>query len=149
MAAITPIEFLGAFKTIRSGSAQANTGQTDWINVPAWALWCEVYLNITAVAGTSPIVTPSFLAADPVTRDDSDAVQIHADITTPPTAASTHRILIGPGLGSSDDVALAAAADSQAQINTPLPPLMGFKLLLDRGTGDETYTYTYSVKFGR
>lgn len=153
MASILPlVDMTGVgsgYKTVRTGAAQANTGQTDWIAVPPWALFAEVLLNITAVAGTTPIATPAFLAANPATLDDGDAVQIHADITTPPTAASFHRIVIGPGVGGSDDVALAAAADSEAEINAVLPSILGVRLTLDRGTGDETYTYTLAVRFGK
>jgi hypothetical protein len=149
MAAITLQSFLGTFKQIRSGSAQANTGQTDWIAVPPWALFAEVTINITAVAGTTPVLTPAFFGCDPTTLDDTDTYPLHAAITSPPTAASTHRILIGPGLGDTSDVALAAAADSQAQINTPLPPVLGVQITLDRAEANETYTYTVAVKFRR
>lgn len=153
MATILPlVDMAGVgtgYKVIRTGAAQANTGQTDWVAVPSWALWAEVLYNITAVAGTTPILTPSFLAADPSTLDDGDTAQIHADITSPPTAASFHRIVIGPGVGGTDDVALAAAADSEAEINASLPTILGVKTLLDRGTGDETYSYTVKIRFGR
>lgn len=147
MAAITPIAFEGAYKVVRTGTAQANTGQTDWINTPAWAKYCDIILNITAVAGTTPIITPDILLADPVARDDGQVMSL-GTLGTPPTAAGTHRISIGPGLtGIADDVTMAATGDSAVSINALLPSLMGITLTLDRGTGDETYTYTLAVRF--
>lgn len=147
MAAITSNKVGTGYR--RSASAQANTGQTDWIEVPKWARYADIILDITAVAGTTPILTPTILAADPITKDDANVVSI-GTLTTPPTAASTHRIVIGPGVtGIADDLAMAAAADSTVSINTVLPDLLGIQLTMDRTTGDETYTYTLNVSFRR
>jgi hypothetical protein len=152
MAVITPVTGPQGFIILRQASAQANTGQTDWVAVPPWAVDALIFLNITAVAGTTPIVTPDLLAADPVSKDDAHAVSLVADagtgFTTPPTAAGQHLIIVGPGVtGIANDIAMAATGDSTTYINAALPALLGVKLALDRGTADETYTYNLSVQF--
>jgi hypothetical protein len=150
MALITPVAAArGSYTILRNATAQANTGQTDWVPVPDWAIYAEVYLNVSAVAGTTPILTPSFLAVDPVTYDDTYSVQLHAAFTTPPTAASFNVIYLGPGVSPADDVALSATSTGFGSVNIPLPVMLGCKLLLDRGSADETYTYTYALKFRR
>ena len=147
MAAISTTTY-GDFR--RSGAAQATTGQTDWINVPPGATHCFVFLNITATAGTTPLVDVSFLAADPVSRDDAHVIKLaeHADLTDNDGTAAQYIFQFGTGVtGIADDVTIAAGADSVASLNVVLPPLLGVKLTLDRTTGDETYTYNLSVTF--
>jgi len=60
----------------RSASAQANTGQTDWLLTPPWANYVWIMLNVTATAGTTPTVTPAFLSADPVIMDDATLYEL-------------------------------------------------------------------------
>lgn len=135
----------------RAGTAQANTGQTDWIVVPDWARYADIILNVTAVAGTTPAITPDLLAADPVALDDGSVASIVADagnFTTAVTDVGTHRIQVGPGVsGIADDVTLAATGDSSARVNALLPAILGVRLTLDRGDANETYTYTLTVRF--
>lgn len=146
MAAITPVTFTGSYSVLRNATAQANTGQTDWINRPAWAKYLLLYYNLTAVAGTTPEMTPSLLQADPVLRDDASATTL-ATFTLMSAAADGY-IQIGPGVtGIADDVTTAATGDGVASVNLVLPALIGVKLLLDRTTGDETYTYTLAAEF--
>ena len=133
----------------RQATAQATTGQTDWLDVPKWARYVQVFLSVSATAGTTPILTPSFLAADPISRDDGRVINVaeHAALTGI-TGAAEYVFEIGPGLtGIANDVTNAAAADSYVQINALLPALLGVKILNDRTTGDETYTYNLSVEF--
>lgn len=147
MAAITKNQVGSGFR--RAGTAQADTGQTDWIERPQWATKMVWTLDITAVAGTTPILTPALLAADPITADDANVIAM-ATFTTPPTAAGTHVMEFGPGTtGIADDLALAATGDSKAAVNVDLPDLIGVQLTLDRTTGNETYTYTLNVSFHR
>jgi len=149
MAAITPVtqQMNGHYPSFRTGAAQANTGQTDWLVVPHWANFLEVYFNLTAVgASTTPISTVSFLSVPPNIYDDTDTVQIGTGAAV--TAISQHRYIIGPGVTGIADGTDQAAADANMGINTVLPtPVIGIKLLLDRGTGDEVYTYTLSARF--
>ena len=149
MAAITTTAFPGTYKVIRNVAAQATTGQTDWIAVPGWALFAEIEVDISATAGTTPTLTPSLLAGNPLQMDDADAVQIHGNFTTPPTAASRNIIYVGPGVAPADDLALSATGFGSAFVNTPLPSLLGVRITNDRADGNETYTYTVSVKFRR
>lgn len=150
MAVVTAIASpVGSLITLRNVAAQADIGQTDWISVPQWALYAICFLNLTAVAGTTPELTPSFLALDPVSRDDTHVVQIHGNFTSVPiTAAAQSVITIGPGVtGIADDLALAATGDSTGFVGSVLPPILGVKLLLDRTSGTETYTYTLAMAF--
>jgi hypothetical protein len=145
MAAITATA--GNFR--REASAQATTGQTDWINVPSWARYISIFFNLTAVAGNTPISTLSLKAADPVSRDDAHVINIaeHAALTGI-TAAGQYILQVGPGVtGIADDVTNSATADSVISLNAVLPQLLGVTVLNDRTTGDETYTYNLSVTF--
>ena len=149
MAAITATAARIGHNTIRSASAQATVGQTDWVFVPKNAKYATVFLNVTATAGSTPQLTPSFLAADPVALDDGSVVNIgeHAAFTAI-TGAAQYVFELGPGVtGIANDVTNAAAADSYVALNVVLPTLMGFKLLNDRADGNETYTYNLSVRF--
>lgn len=136
-------------KRIRTAAAQATTGQTDWVAVPRGAKGATIWVNITANAGATPSTTISVLTTDPITRDDSYTVNVaeHTSLTAI-TAASMLVIDIGPGVtGIADDVTNAAAASSYVKINAHLPPILGIKVLNDRGDGNETYTYTVTVAF--
>lgn len=144
MAAITPVALGGNFTLIRDVSAQATTGQTDWFVRPSWARWAKVRVHITANAGTTPITTPSILSADPNTMNDNRAVTILTGANI--TAASLHEYTIGPEMTTAGtDSATASASVVQ---NAAVPTVFGVKILSDRTTGDETYTYTVSVEFG-
>lgn len=133
---------------IRSASAQATTGQTDWLRLPPRATYASIYFNLTAVAGNTPIVTPSFLVPDPITLDDAASLinlGEHAAFTGI-TAAAQYVFDIGPGItGIANDVTNAATADSYVSLNVILPAVLGVKLLNDRTSADETYTYKLSI----
>lgn len=146
MAAITafPSTGEGTLWYIRLGSAQANTGQTDWINVPAWAKACTIYLNWTAKAGTSPLIDFSIDEANPLLRDDSHVTPLDSwDGITQLSSEDLITIRVGPHRTSTDDTGV------DYHVGTVLPSLMGLKMTLDRGTGDETYTYTLAVVWHR
>lgn len=151
MAAITQVTVKpnGFYPSFRTGTAQADTGQTDWLQVPAWANFLEVFFNLTAVgASTTPVSTVSFLAVPPGIYDDTDVVQIATGAAI--TAISQHRYVIGPGVSGIADGTDSTTADAEMRINSVLPtPVIGIKLLLDRGTGDEVYTYTLTARFIR
>jgi len=149
MAAIVPVAFEGSYKVLRNVSAQATTGQTDWVNVPAWATGMIVYFNVTAVAGTTPSSQCFILEADPVVRDDSTIVfPAGFGGATAVTAAVQVVMHVGPGItGLADDTTGSATLDSVYKINTILPPMLGFRVTNDRTEADETYTYTLAVKF--
>jgi hypothetical protein len=155
MASITTKVFSKAIQcddliTIRNETAQATTGQTDWIDVPLGARYAQVVFNLTDVgASTSPTFLPSVFMADPVSRNDTYKIKLgeHAALTAF-TAANMLVMNIGPGVtGIADDVTNSATAVSIVSINTVLPWLMGFTVLNDRGNADEVYSYTVSVVF--
>jgi len=134
----------------RSASAQADTGQTDWLLTPPWANYVWIMLNVTATAGTTPTVTPAFLSADPVSMDDANVVRVaeHANFTANNGTAAQYIYQIGPGVtGIADDVTQSATVDSYVSLNAILPAVLGVTLTLDRTTGNETYTYALAVYF--
>lgn len=151
MAAITATAARMGLNVLRNASAQANTGQTDWLWVPRAATFCTVLFNLTALAGTTRVATLSFLAADPVGQLDTQVINIgeHAALTGI-TAVNQYVFDIGSGVtGIANDVTNSATADSYVSINAILPVLMGFSLVLDRAEADETYTYTLTANFRR
>lgn len=147
MAAITPVVVTGEYFVIRTATAQASTGQTDWLAVPVWARFATVYLNVTATAGNTPICLPSLLVADPVAKTDTNTQVLGAATTGGVTSTGLATIEVGPGVtGIANTVAIAGTGGT-AQLNASLPTLLGVKVLNDRTTGDETYTYNLSIQF--
>ena len=143
MAIIAPVAF-SPYKVLRNVSAQATTGQTDWLDVPDWTKSILVTYNLTANAGTTPITTVTLRAPDPVTRDDTAD---HGVLLTGAavTAASFHYYALAPTFTTAG--VDSATADSSVVQNGPIPTTIGVRVLNDRGTGDETYTYTLTIKF--
>ena len=152
MAAITPVTYdpLGRYG-LRNATAQANTGQTDWVRAPDWAAYAFVAFNLTSVgASTTPIADLTILRTSVATPTD-DAVTFNLNggaAFTSITAAATLTGLVGPDVPI--DVTTAATGVSGFSIPALIPRaplLLGFKLLFDRTTGDEVYTYTLEVEF--
>lgn len=134
---------------VRSATAQASTGQTDWVQTPHWAKYAIVRCSVTATAGTTPICLLELLSADPVTPDDATAGFVGGAVTTTGvTSTGTMIASVGPGItGIANDVAFAVSGISNVFLNDVLPQMLGIKVLNDRTTGDETYTYTVTVEF--
>ncbi len=149
MAAIVATPARMGYNLVRSASAQATTGQVDWIAPPVYAKFCQVFLNWTATGGTTPIITVSFFAADPTAMVDTNVILLaEAAAFTGITAVNQYVYDIGPGVtGIANDVTSSATADSYITLNANLPTIMGLKLLLERGDADETYTYNLSATF--
>lgn len=147
MAAITigtPARARNDVWTVASGTAQADTGQTTWVAVPGWAKSGIIYLNVTAAAGTTPLTDFSLRQTDPITLDDSYANNYGGwDGITQIAGTTSGSIVVNIGAG------VTGIADDDTgpvyNINAPLPSLLGFKVLFDRTTGNEVYTYTVRV----
>lgn len=147
MAAITPttVDKLGSMVILRNASAQANTGQVDWLDIPVWANSMTVYLNVTALAGTTRTIDFKIHEADPVARNDSYKSDLHDwNGITQLTATGFVVVNIGPGItGTTDDDTATVY-----KVNGPIShKLLGFATTLDRTDADETYTYTLAVVF--
>jgi len=156
MAFVALTRWLGSRTAIRSGTAQANTGQTDWISVPAWAKSAVIELRVSAVAGTTPLirvatlksVSPNLQAvgtANAGKLDDTGAITLvtvtsGADLGASVPAQS--RVSFGPGIAPADTL-----TTTDAEANGVLPDILGIEVLADRTTGDETYTYSVFVDF--
>lgn len=157
---------VGRTHRVRTATAQATVGQTDWIKVPTWAEFCRITIDLTAVAGVTPIHTPTLLTVSNAgNAHKADNVSAIAATDTPPTdtavvqfggavltsgytAAGTSVISVGPGItGIANDVALGTSGVNQASINDVLPDILGISIVNDRADGNETYTYTVDVLF--
>jgi hypothetical protein len=140
MAAIVPVALTDLFTVVRTGTAQANVGQTDWVAIPAFATDAVISLDITAVAGTTPgPTTLSLKTASPKTLNDTNTSVLSAGSAIASTGYQ--EIVIGPGVTGIAD----AGAATRVTVNTVLPDLLGLSLLLSRADGDETYTYTLAI----
>jgi hypothetical protein len=105
-----------------------------------------VYFNLTANAGTTPISTPAFLAVPPNALDDANSAALFTGAAI--TAAGQHIYHIGPGVTGIANGTDATTGDAGGVgVNVILPDLLGVQILNDRGTGDETYTYTLDILF--
>jgi len=156
MALVSPTRWRSRARPIRTGTAQADTGQTDWIAVPNWAKTAIINTNLTATAGTTPgpvlvhlkRLSPSAYGAPGTSSafkfDDSSAVTIMTNTVGLTAATGNHRIVLGPGVGLAD---VTNTADNK--VNAVLPQILGIQVVLDRTDGSETYTYTVSVDFTR
>jgi hypothetical protein len=154
---------------VRTAASQVTTGQTDWLQVPVWAKYMRVVIDLTATSGTTPIFTPTLVTPsnpgnahldDVVTKGvpasgdaipPTDSVVINlggAILTSDYTSTGTAIIVVGPGVtGIANDLALGTSGVNHAFINDVLPEFVGIKIVNDRTTGDEHYTYTVDVEF--
>jgi hypothetical protein len=65
-------------------------------------------------------------------------------------AGASLLVNIGPGVtGIADDVTNSATAASIVNLNCVLPPILGVRLLFDRTSANEVYSYDLSVDFRR
>src|ERR1043166_1604562 len=107
MAAITTITALKspAATLVRTGTAQANTGQTDWVSIPPGKFtYGVISLNMTASGGSSPGPTLVHLfTVDPLARNDTNKVQL-LTATVGLTNTGLHITEIGPGIKGGTDV---------------------------------------------
>lgn len=143
MAAITSLVNVGWSGVVRQATAQANTGQTDWVVVPAGADSAVVDLFVSAVGGTTPgPTTPRLKTVNYPSPDDANAAVFATDLTG--TIATTGRATVAIGAGNTQQVAIGVAA---CAVNYPLPAILGIQLTFDRTNADETYTYTLAVRF--
>jgi hypothetical protein len=126
------------FRILKNVVAEAGVASQDIpVNVPSWALYAIVYLNITASAGTTPLFDMKFQWVDPVdktTKEDFPG----AGITQVAGNDFVIFMLGAPGLADDDTGPVYSTA-------LPLPPLFNINLI--ENTGDETYTYTLSISF--
>ena len=136
----------GSIVTVRTGTEQATTGQTDWVAVPGWAVDMVVTLEVTAVVGTTPLTDFKLTVTDPVSLDDGFALDFagwNGITQIAGTTAGDIVVQIGPGItGIADD-----DTGPFYKVNAILPPVLGFVTTLDRTSADETYTYALRAVF--
>lgn len=148
MASITFAAVSGGI--VRSAAAQANVGQTDWIIVPRWAKAALIDFNLSAVAGTTPLADLTINSTGRLQSsglfDDTYIYKINNHAAFTQITAAAH-LVVAVGAGLTADTTTAATGYSEAAINYPLPEVLGLKLVFDRTTGDETYTYTLITRF--
>ena len=124
---------------VRTGTAQATTGQTDLVTTPNWARTATVYLNVTAVAGTTPLTDMKFQYVHPVSRNAVD-MQWNGITQIAGTTAGNVVVHLG-GFDPEDDTGAIYF------LKDPLPRSWNIVTTLDRTTADETYTYSIAVEF--
>ena len=136
----------GSIVTVRAASAQADTGQTDWVAVPGWAVDMTVFLEVTATPGTTNTTDFKLVVTDPVSLDDGFAIDFadwNGITQIAETTAGDIVVQVGPGVtGIADD-----DTGPFYKVNAVLPPVLGFRITLDRTDTDETYTYNLSAVF--
>lgn len=137
------------FHTLKAGIAQADTGQTIWVPIPAFATQAVIMFSLTGSAGTTPVTNITVKGADPVALDDTYSYHITGVTITAQNTTATSGLLqvieIGAPIGVADDVILGATGVNVAKLNAVLPPVLGVGLVFDRTTGNETYTYNLSL----
>lgn len=129
-----------SYKVIRSATAQADTGQTDTVTTPGFAKTAIVYLNVTAVAGTSPLTDMKFQYVNPSTGNAVD-MQWNGITQIAGTTAGNVVVVLGADYDTEDDTGPIYF------LKDPLPQEWNIVITLDRTTGDETYSYTLSAEF--
>ena len=129
-----------AVKEIRTGTAQATTGQTDTVTTPGFAVAAIVYLNVTAVAGNTPLTDMKFQYIHPVSGNAVD-MQWNGITQIAGTTAGNVVAVIGAGADTEDDTGPVYT------LKDPLPQKWNIVLTLDRTSADETYTYSIVVEF--
>ena len=127
-------------KVIRTASAQADTGQTDLIQTPAWAKYAIVYLNVTAATGTTPLTDMKFQYVHPGT---TNALDMQWDGITQIEGTTTGHVVvvIGAHYDTADDTTPVYF------IKDPLPFNWNIVLTLDRTSSNEEYTYSLACEF--
>lgn len=125
-------------QVIRNATAQADTGQTDTIEVPTGATAAIFYLNWTATTGTTPLMDFAINELDPVDQSTSTPLEGWDGITQL-SAVDLVTVRVGPHRVANDDTGV------DYHIATLLPQFLDAVVTLDRTSANETYTYTLSV----
>lgn len=124
-----------SLQTVRNATAQADTGQTDTVQPPPWAKYVTIYVDLSAVAGTTPLFDFDIDVPQPSPGSTAGDEEL---TTTQLSAADLYTVHIGPGItGIADDTTAPIH-----KINMPLPWALNLVVTLDRTTGNETYTYS-------
>jgi hypothetical protein len=121
-------------ETLSSGSAITADVNADF-NVPVWAKMGVFMLDLSAVAGTTPIMDCKFQYNDTV---GSEFIDVDAGAMLQLTAADSQAVMVigGPETDSTGQMRMTSF---------PLIHRMRAVIDIDRTTGNETYTYTLAV----
>jgi hypothetical protein len=121
-------------RQLATKTADATTGQNVDFSVPGWARAAIFFINLTAVAGTTPLFD---FKLQHIAPDGSGAVE-DADASVVQLSAADMVLL-------TLDPAITVAANER--VSVPLSTNMRAVVTQDRTTGNETYTYTVWVEF--
>jgi len=113
------------------------------IGAPAWARFATFYLNVSAMAGTTPLLDFKLEAVDPMDLTSVAPLGSWDGITQKTGTAALITVDVGPGL-TIDDTGSATAACNY-KVDAPLPPIILYTVTTDGTTGDEDYSFTLSV----
>lgn len=125
-------------QVIRNATAQANTGQTDTVQPPTWAVAAIFFLNWTATAGTTPLMDFTLNSGDPVAPTTTTPLEGWDGITQL-SAVDLVTVSVGPHRTALDDTGV------DYHVPCLLPPFLDAVITLDRTSANETYSYSLSV----
>lgn len=120
--------------------------------VPQWARTCQIQLNITVMAGTTPLLDFTVEGVDPWTLDTThnhtlkqwSGIERQTSVST----STIINIYIGTNVNPLGDVLTGIAnADWDYFLNVPLPPVLVYTYTTDGTTDDEDYTFSISAFF--
>jgi hypothetical protein len=126
---------MNKLKVLKASATVASAGENITFNVPAWAKGAVFFVDLSAVAGNTPLFDVKLQYKDHIGnwRDTGFALGQQ-------TAAARGMFLaVGPSLVDK------AGATTGRHYNGYLTPEMRLVTTLDRTTGDETYTYSIAV----
>lgn len=119
-------------------------------NPPRWAQAMTMYLNITSMDGTSPLLDFKLEQVDPSDFDTSAVTPLGDwDGITQVTAATNSLITIEVGPGVTADDTGSATASCRYGVRANIPTWVMYTITTDGTTDDEDYTFTLSVEFHR
>ena len=123
---------MGLHQLLATKTADATTGINIDTTKPDWARGAIVYVDLSASAGTTPLLDLKLQYQDPSGADFTDIpscsiVQI---------AGTGNKVLsVYPGIAETANIS----------VSDILPNLVRIVITTDRTTGNETYTYTVAV----
>ena len=124
-------------KELTASHTHSSTGENLPFDVPGFARAAIFYIDLSAVAGTTPVFDAKLQYFDAVGNDFIDVD--NATMAQQTTAAQTQMII--------DPAATADTTGNQKAIGKPLSSRMRWVTTCDRTTGDETYTFSISADF--
>lgn len=134
--------------------AQTITNQSEdtrvWaraVTVPGWAHSGTFFLNVTAMAGDTPLLDFKLETVDPINLTSVAPLGDWDGITQKTGSAALITVEIGPRI-TADDTG-SATASCRYGVNATLPPVILYTITTDGTTNTEDYTFTLAVHWSK